>query len=216
MSTLVSEIIDGGFNRSTRNDPGKLAQDPECLAHLNRIYNRSWALIARARPDEFQSEFTITMTGTPPTGAIPPDTIAVLGCYDASGSLVTIGPSTDRTRAYYQYVPFVWRSGNSLVSRNQLSDPATGDQLTLLILDAPAPIVATSQLLDVRWPIRQVQLLVDAMAMYFDVKDAGREPVEHSKLQSDTAPSLQAFAAEYGLPPGDMSWIHAPVERANG
>ena len=211
--TVVSDILSGAYNRSTRNDPGKLAQDPELTLHLNRVYQRAWPLMARARPDEFQAEIVVAMNGIPPTGFIPTDTIAVNGGYTAAGTLLTITPSTDRTRLW-NVAPCVWRSANTLVSRGQVGDPMTGDLLTLLVLDAPDALVTTTSALDPRWPIRQVQLLVDYVACYLDTKDAGRDMGDRQKLSAEFAQDVQAFAAEFKLEPADVQWLHAPVERA--
>ncbi len=219
MPTTVLQILSGAYNRSSRNDPGKLALDPELIAHLNRVYQRAWPLVARARPDEFQSEAPVTMSGSPASGAIPADTIALNGCYTAAafgypqGQVVTITPSTDRTRLW-NLAPVVWRSGNAIVSRGQVGDPLAGDVLTVLVLDAPAPLTTTSQTIDLRWPIRQVQLLIDYLALYLSTKDAGRDAEEHEKILGEYKDDLAAFQAEFGLAPADISWMHDPVERA--
>lgn len=214
MSTQVADILDGAYNRATDNDPGKLAQDGELIAHLSRVYQRAWPLMARARPDEFNSTTTTTINGVPPNGPLPADVIALLGVFNASGAPVWVGATTDRARLW-QLAPALYRQGTRLVSRNQAGDPLAGDVLTVVVLDAPAALVFLTDTLDPRWPVRHVQLLVDVLAVYLSVKDAGRDASDRSAIASELQQSIAAFAAEYDLAPADVSWIHADAERGH-
>jgi hypothetical protein len=211
MSTQVQTIIDGAYNRATDNDPGKLAQDGELIAHLSRVYERAWPLVARARPDEFNTQSSATLTGVPPRLSLPLDLIALLGVYTAGGNPVWVSATTDRTRLW-NLAPSMYRQGLTLVSRNLTGDPLAGDLLTLVILDAPAPLVYLTDTLDARWPVRHVQLLVDVLAVYLSVKDAGRDAGDRAAIGAELQQSVAAFAAEYGLAPADVAWIHADAE----
>lgn len=214
MATTVQVLIEGGYNRSTANDPGKLAVDDELIAHVNRVYQRAWALVARARPDEFGVDVDLTaLSGTPPATALPANTIAVVDLRDADGAVVNVIPVTERTRLWHQ-PPCVYRLGASLVTRNQANDPIAGDVLTLTHLDAPTALTALASTLDTRWPVRHDQLLVDWIAVYLSVKDDGRSQAEHAKLLGELSQDASAFAAEFGLPPEAVQWVHAEVERA--
>lgn len=210
--TTVQQIIEGAWNRYSANDPGKLAQDPELIAHLNRVYQRTWPLVARARPDEFQSETTVTLGGSPPFAALPADVIDVLQVYTSAGAKVNLVPSTDRTRTW-QLPPCVFRRGVNLVSRFAALDPVAGNILTVTLLDAPAALVALSSVLDARWPVRHVQLFVDELSAYLGIKDAGRSKVDRDSLLVSLQGSVAALAAEFGLPPEAVQWIHEDVER---
>lgn len=213
MTTTVQTILEGAYNRASDNDPGKLAQDPELIVHLNRVYQQCWALVARARPDAFQSDIAAVCAGIPPVCAIPADTIAVIGVWTAIGLPVNVIATIDRARTW-NVAPSVYRSGNSLVSRNQSGDPVAGDVLTLTVLDAPAVLATVAQTIDPRWPIRQVQLLVDCLATYLAVKDAGRDTADRAALQGEFAKDVAAFAAEFGLKPEAVQWLHEEPERA--
>lgn len=214
MTIQVADILDGAYNRATDNDPGKLAQDGELIAHLSRVYARAWPLMARARPDEFNATTTTTINGVPPNGPLPADLIALLGVYDATGAVVTVNATTDRTRLWV-LAPAMYRQGMRLVSRNMAGDPLAGDTLTLVILDAPVALVNLTDTLDPRWPVRHVQLLVDVLAVYLSVKDAGRDAGDRAAIGAELQQSIAAFAAEYDLAPADVSWIHADAERGH-
>ncbi len=210
--TTVQQIIEGAWNSYSANDPGKLAQDPELIAHLNRVYQRTWPLIARARPDEFQSETTVVLGGSPPFATLPADVIDVLQVYTSAGARVNLVPSTDRTRTW-QLPPCVYRRGMTLVSRFAALDPVAGHVLTLTVLDAPAALTALGSSLDARWPVRHVQLFVNELAVYLAVKDAGRDENDRGAAIAALQGSAGALAAEFGLPPEAVQWIHADVER---
>lgn len=213
MTTTVQAILEGAYNRATDNDPGKLAQDPELILHLNRIYQQIWPLIARARPDAFQSETTAAFSGNPPLAAIPADTIAVLAAWEASGNPVNLIAAIDRARTW-NLAPCIYRRGGWLVSRNQTGDPLAGAVLTLTLLDKPATLATLTDTLDPRWPIRHVQLLVDCLATYLATKDAGRDNSDRAALQVELGRDVSAFAADFGLAPEAVQWIQEPLERA--
>ena len=213
MTTTVQSLIDGAYNRASNNDPGKLAQDGELIAHVSRVYERSWPLLARARTDQFSASASVTLSGVPPAGSFPADMIDVLGAYNSAGVSVWIIPITDQTRTW-QLSPCVYRRGTQLVSRNQAGDPLAGSTLSLVILDAPVPLVALTDTLDPRWPVRHVQLLVDVLAVYLAVKDAGRDAGDRAAIAGELQASVAAFAAEYDLAPADVEWIHADAERS--
>ena len=196
MSTSVQTILVGAYNRYSSNDPGKLAQDPELIAHLSRVYLRTWPLLARARVDLFQSEMTVTLAGFPAAAALPPDLLDVTAAFNASGDSVWIIPSNDRNRLW-QLAPCVLRAGASLRSRFKAGDPIAGDVLTLTVLDSPPALVNLSDTLDPRWPIRHVQLFVDLLAAYLGVKDAGRSDSDRAALLAELKADSLALAAEF-------------------
>ncbi len=215
MGTSVQTIIDGAYNRASNNDPGKLAQDGELIAHLSRVYERAWPLVARARPDQFSGTASVSLIGSPPSGTLPADLIDLTGAYNAFGVAVWVIPITDRTRTWL-IPPCVYRQGMNLVSRNKPGDPVAGDTLSLVVLDAPAALTRLTDTLDSRWPVRHVQLLVDVLAVYLAVKDAGRDAGDRQAILSELQSDVAAFSAEYGLAPADVQWIHADAERSNG
>jgi hypothetical protein len=213
MATTAQAILEGAYNRSSSNDAGKLAGDPELLAHLDRVYQRAWAQIARGRPDQFGALTTLTLLGQPPRATLPADLIDVLQVATADGATVSLIPATERTRLWH-LAPCVYRIGATLTSRNQGGDPVSGAVLTATVLDPPAALTALAATLDARWPARHVQFLVDALAIYLSTKDAGRDAGEHKKLLDEARVAAAALAAEFGLPPSALEWQHAPAERA--
>lgn len=212
MSTSVQTLIEGAYSRSSNNDPGKLATDGELVGHLARIYPRTWALIARARPDQFSSVTTATLTGSPPAATISGDIVDILNVLDVAGSKVNVIPITEQFRTWH-LAPCVYRKGASIVSRNKAGDPTAGQVLTVVQLDAPAPLALLADVLDSRYPSRHYQLLVDMLANYIGTKDAGRSPQDRAALLQELKESAAALQAEYQLRPADVSWMHASVER---
>ncbi len=213
MSITVQTIIEAASNRSSANDPGKLFLDPEAIAHTDRVVQRLWPLLARARPHQFQSDVALPLAGVPPTLLLPADLIDLLDVRTATGAKVHVIPSAERQRRW-TIPPSVYRMGRSLVSRNAAGDPIVADVLTLTVLDAPAALVALSSVLDARWPARHYQVLIDELAAYFSAKDAGRSAQDHATLERALAASLASLAAEFDLGPSVVEWIHASRERA--
>lgn len=215
MATSVQTILTAAYLRSSLNDPGKLAQNAELIGHLNRAYQRSWMLIARARPDQYAAETTLTLSGVPPTVALPANLIDLLDVTDADGVAVNIIPSTQRARSW-NLAPCIYRIGMTLKTRGEADDPIAGEALSVVYLDAPTALTAVSDELDTRWPVRHDQLLVDYVAMYLAVKDAGRDNADRAALTNELRQQAAAFAAEYQLAPSQVGWLHADAERATG
>ncbi len=213
--TTVQTILEGAYNRYSANDPGKLAQDPELIAHLSRVYERTWPLIARARPDQFQAEAVLTLASYPPSVALPANMIDLLAVFNAASESVWVIPATDRNRVW-QLAPCVFRVGGTLRSRFASGDPVAGDVLTVSLLDAPAALTTLTSVIDPRWPVRHIQLLVDELAAYLGIKDAGRSDADRNALLADLKRDALALAAEFQLAPEAVEWIHGEVERASG
>ncbi len=213
MSITAAAILDAAYQRSSANDAGKLAGDQELLAHTDRVVQRLWPLIARARPHQFQTDVALPLAGVPPMLLLPADLIDLLDVRTATGAKVHVIPSAERQRRW-TIPPSVYRMGRSLVSRNAAGDPIVADVLTLTVLDEPAALVALSSVLDVRWPARHAQLLIDELAAYLSVKDAGRSAEEHAKIMGQLQASMAALAAEFDLGPSVVEWLHAAHERA--
>jgi hypothetical protein len=211
--TTAADFISAAYNRSSANDPGKLAQDAELLAHLNRVYQRLWALWSRARPDEAGSVATVTLAGVPPFSVLPTGEVDIIQVTNALLQPVHVIPSNELTRQWH-VAPCVYRLGVNVVSRNLASDPLAGDVLTLNLLDAPLALTTTSTLIDPRFPIRHHQLPIDSLAVYLSVKDAGRDQGDRTALLGELKIAGACFVAEYDLPPSAIEWIHAPVDRS--
>ena len=211
--TLVSTIVSGAYLRSTTFDAGKLALDDELIEHLNRIYQRVWPLIARARPDQYGASATLAMSGVPASATLPASIIDLLGVLDADDTTVNVIPANDRQRTW-NLAPCVYRVGVTLKSRNQSGDPVGGDTLTLSYLDQPTALTALTDETDARWPVRHDQLLVDYLATYLAVKDGGMKDGDRAALKSELQQDVTALAYEYGIAPSALNWLHADAERA--
>lgn len=208
----ASDWIEAAYNRSAANDPGKLALDAELLLHLNRVYQRFYALFAKARPDEAASQVSWLLAGNPATYAIPADTIALQQLYLA-GAQVHLIPAHERARLWHM-APSMYRVGNTITSRALGGDPVAANTLTVVLLDAPATLAALGTVVDVRFPTRHHQLCIDSLALYLDTKDAGRDAEDHTKIVAEYQTALSIFAAEYALPPDALTWAHGPIERS--
>jgi hypothetical protein len=211
--TTVRTLVVGGYNRSTLNDAGKIATDAELVAHVNRVYQRMWSLIARARPDQYNAVGTLTLSGSPPQATLPSGMLDLQDVTDADGAQVQVIPASERNRLW-NLAPCVYRVGVLLKSRAETGDPASGDVLTLVYLDQPADLTTLDSTLDARWPQRHDQLLVDYLALYLAVKDAGRSGSDRSSIAGELQQDIAAFAAEYQVAPSDLGWLHADAERA--
>ena len=211
--TTVQTIVAGAYLRSTTFDAGKLALDAELISHLNRVYQRVWPLIARARPDQYSAETTLTLSGVPASATLPASILDILETQDSDGTLVNVIPSGDRQRRW-NLAPCVYRIGTTLKSRNDTGDPVGGDILTMVYLDQPTTLDALTDELDTRWPVRHDQLLVDYLATYLAVKDGGMKDGDRAALRSELQQDVAALAYEYQIAPSALNWIHADAERA--
>lgn len=210
--TLCQDFIEAALSRSSANDAGKLATDSELVNHCSRVFARLFSLFARARPEKAQSIATATLTGTPPSCALPQDLIDLRRVELSDGTKVHLIPATEKDRSWH-IAPSVYQVGNTLTSRNKPGDPVAGVTLSLFVLDQPAALAALASTIDVRFPVRHHQLVIDLVALYLDTKDTGRDPAQHEKLVGEVGDGKAAFAMEYGLPPSALEWIHDPSER---
>lgn len=206
-------FLEAAYLRSAANDPGKLAQDAELIGHVNRVFQRFFALFAKARPDEAASTGTLLLAGNPAFVALAADLIAMVSVKTATGLQVHLIPASEKQRLWH-IAPCVYRIGNTIFSRALGGDPLAGDVLTVVQLDAPATLNALGSPVDVRFPTRHHQLCIDSLALYLDTKDDGRSTEEHAKIVAEYQTALSTFASEYDLPPSALEWAHAPVERS--
>lgn len=209
----AADWIEGAYNRSAANDAGKLAQDLELLAHVNRVFQRFYALFAKARPDEAASSAALVLAGNPAAATIPADLIALVSVKNAGGAQVHLIPAHEKQRRWHM-APSAYRIGNTLYSRMLGGDPLAGDTLTALQLDAPPSLAALGTTVDARFPTRHHQLCIDSLALYLDTKDDGRAPEEHAKIVAEYQTALATFASEYDLPPSALEWAHEPAQRS--
>lgn len=208
----VQSIIERAYNRSTANDPGKLALDPELILHLNGVFQRFYALWAFQRPNLATTRTYLTLMGNPATAVMSPVPIELRFIFNENEQQVNEIDNTDRERGYH-FAPCIYREGARLTSRAHGGDPVACDILELTVIDTPVSLTALDTLLDPRFPERHHQLLVDALAMYLATKDEGREAVEIDKLMKEYATSLGAFAADFDIAPEALQWAHAPMKR---
>lgn len=217
MSTTVQQIIEAAYARSTANDPGKLATDGELLALTNRIYHALWAIAAVANPAAFTSRVATTaLAGAPASTALTTDVIDVRRVQTAAAAKVNVIPLEEIDRSYH-LAPAVYRQGGVLVSRGLAGDPVAGDILTIFQLDAPADLTLLASVLDVRFPTRNMELVITMIAMYLSTKDEGRDAAEFAKLKSYHDTTMETFIRLSGL---TMTALQSPhggviVQRIN-
>lgn len=208
----AGDFISAAYLRSSANDPGRLALDPELLGHLDRVYQRAWALFGRARPEEASTTTTLSLSGSPPSAALPANFVDILSLMNEDGETVNDIPLRERNRLWHAS-PCVYRRGMTLYSRAEAGDPLAGDDLAMQYVDSPTALTTISVAIDPRFPVRHHQFVIDLLAVYLSVKDAGRDANEHKKLLGDLQLSASAFQAEYKLPPSDMAALHGPADR---
>lgn len=208
----AQEWIEAAYNRSTANDAGKIAEDAELIVHLNRIYQRFYALYARARPGLVTTKMSLTLIGNPAMAAMSPVPIDLRFIFNESEKQVNLIDNTERERTHHLY-PCVYREGAYLISRNHDGDPVNCDILELTVLDTPVTLSVLASVVDPRFPVRHHQLVIDSLALYLATKDEGRDPAEYDKLSKEFLGALAAFAAEYEIPPEGVQFAHEPVKR---
>lgn len=190
--TTAQQLIEAAYARSTANDPGKLAGDPELIAFLNRRYQLRFALLAAASGDNMLAKAALVLAGVPALAALPADIIDLIRLENSAGAKVHIVPSDEKDRSWH-LTPAVARQGLSLVSLMRSGDPGVASVLTLFYLDAPAALVALASALDARYPARWEGLLVNDVATYLSTKDAGRSEGEYKELVTEIAKDESAF-----------------------
>lgn len=204
--TTVQVLVEGAYSRSTANDPGKLATDGELVSVTNRIYQAYFALAAAAAPERFVSKTTITLAGSPPAAVLSTDIIDVRRVQNVAGAKVNVIPVEEIDRLWH-LAPAVYRQGSSIVSRAATSDPIATDVLTVWQLDAPATLAALADVLDTRFPVRHLELIIVELAMYLSTKDTGRDPAEFAALKAYRDMNLEAFFRLSGL---SMTALQSP------
>lgn len=190
--TTVQQLIEAGYGRSTANDPGKLAQDPELIAYLNRRYQLRFALLAAASGDNMLAKTALPLAGAPASAVLPADLIDLIRLENSAGAKVHIVPSDEKDRSWH-LTPAVYRQGLSLVSLMRAGDPGIASVLTLFYLDAPAALGALGSVLDTRYPVRFENLLSNDLALYLSTKDEGRDEGEYKQLASEIEKDESAF-----------------------
>lgn len=190
--TTVQQIIEAGYARSTSNDAGKLAGDPELIAYLNRRYQMRFALLASASGDNKLASTVLNLAGSPASAALPTDIIDIIRVQNAAGAKVHVIPVDEKDRSWH-VGPCVYRQGNSIVARGVAGDPVAGAALTLYHLDAPAALTLLASILDSRYPARFEGLLVLDLAVYLSTKDAGRDEGEYRELVIESEKEEKAF-----------------------
>jgi hypothetical protein len=208
--TTVQQIIEGAFSRSTANDPGKLATEGELLGVCNRIYQALFALAAAAAPEKFVSRVTANLAGAPASAALTTDVIDIRRVQNALGGKVNVIPVEEIDRGWH-LAPAIYRQGGFLVSRGNTGDPVVGDVLTVWQLDAPADLTGLASVLDVRYPTRHVELIIDYLAIYLSTKDEGRDANEFAALLKVRDMNLETFFRLSGLSTTALQSPHGGV-----
>lgn len=190
--TTTQQIIEAAYARSASNDPGKLAQDPELIGHLNRKYQTRFALLASATGDNMLAKTVLVTAGAPAAVALPADVIDLIRLENSNGAKVHVVPSDEKDRSWH-LAPAVFRQGLSLVSLMRAGDPGVASSLTLFYLDAPAALTLLASALDGRYPVRWENLLILELAVYLSIKDEGRDADEYSELVKEMDGEERAF-----------------------
>lgn len=212
MATTGQQLLEAGYARSTANDPGKLATDPELLGRLNRTYQSLFALAARQRPDEFATKQAIVLVGGDAHYNLAADYLEVRRLQNAAGAKVHLIPATEIERTWH-VAPCMYQTGPVLYSRFKAGDPVAGDTLTAWFLLPGVTIAALGTTLDATFPTRHMEILSNDLALYLDAKDENRDPQQYQKLVADHAMKLAAFAQDFDLDASALEFVHAPAAR---
>lgn len=194
----VGDIINRAYERSTRNDPGKLATDANMMNALSQIfiaYYTAWALAPRNRDAAMAlSELTVIAALT---AELPEGTLSLVRCETDDGAEVNIIPLEEK-QASWHLAPAMYRSGMTLVSRAQTGDPAAGDFLTLWHIDAPEiAFTGLDDVVDERFPQSHHLVLVLELAVLLSVKDEGRD--DYEKLVAQLNQQVALFNTVNGI-----------------
>lgn len=202
-TSTAQNLIEAAYLRSTANAPGKLAIDQELINHLDRTHQGYCALLAAAAPERWLNTVLVTWSGSPPalTG-FGTDFIDIHRVENtATGKEVTIGPASEKGRAWFAGVPFCWRQGIQLISRGATGDPAANDQATVYLLQNPTILTALTSTIDTRYPQRFEMLLILDLAIYLSLKDAtsGGRKDELDALKAEREMHFKAFSTLTGI-----------------
>lgn len=210
--TTAQQILEAAYARSTANDPGKLAIDAELLGRLNRSYQGLYALAARQRPDDFAVQTPAQLLGALAQYTLPADLIEIRRIETTALVKVHLIPMTEKDRGWH-IAPSMYRAGNILYSRLLTGDPAAGTLVYLWLVTAGTPLVALGSVVDVAYPTRHIDILVNDLALYLDAKDEDRDPAQYQKLVADQAMKLAAFAQDFNLDASALEFVHSPAVR---
>lgn len=210
--TTAQTILEAAYSRSTANDPGKLATDAELIGRLNRTYQGLYTLAARQRPDQFTSSGSSVVNGVDVGITIPTDTTEIRRLENVFGAQVHLIPAGERARLWHA-APSMYQVGNRVRSRMASGDPMVGDTIFTWLLLPAAALVVLASTIDVLFPTRHHETLINDLALYLDAKDEGRDPEQFRKLAADQAMKLAAFAQEYALDASALEFVHSTSTR---
>jgi hypothetical protein len=203
MATSSKTLIDAAFARSTFNDPGKLANDPELIAVIDRRVKQLYSLASGINPTFFGDQDDVTGVGG--AFAIPTDAEMVLRIEEADGTEVNIVPFEDRTN---DLAPRVYQFGSSYYTVGAAGDPGDTDTLTFFFskrhpdLNPTLAAAHATNNLDASWPQSFNDLIVLHLSKYLAVKDSRSEEVP--QLEKEETALLQVFVdhianSNYGM-----------------
>ncbi len=206
MATNAQVLIEAAYARSTANDPGKLATDTELLGVADRVYQVLFALAAAVNPDAYITRTECALSSS--VGPLPTDVIDLRRAQSSGGQRVNIIPIEEIDRSWH-LPPAVFREGSNLVSRGNVGDPGPSDVLTIWVLAAPVNLVALTTPLDVRFPVRNHEIIINYLARYLAIKDVSRSPSEFTALSSEAQGLMAVFLQLSGLTTTALQSPHA-------
>jgi hypothetical protein len=200
MSTPVLDIIEAAWSRSTAFNPGKLAQDAEVLAHLNRKFQNLFARWAVRAGDKANAQTWLTWTGMPAVTDLPAEQVDIIRLETSDGQEITLLPAREQGRIWH-LAPACYQVGAQLRSRGAIAyvygyqrDPAQGDVSTMFHKSAPPPITSLDDTLDARFPIRHELGLVLDLAVMLATKQEGIAPGTLQALTAELTREEATFA----------------------
>ena len=190
MST-PNDILRGAYGRSTKNQPGQIAnEDTELLDIIGQALRGLFMFATRLNPPFFGTSTTVNFDGD--KWPVPSDVehLFRLEDPDQSNQVVEVVPFDDRAIA--APAPAVYHLGGAFYSAGNPNDPTSGNLVAFYAKQATLPSALTEEL-DSFWPSSYDELLELEVAIYLAMKDDRMSEVQ--ALQADRDRWAVRFAA---------------------
>lgn len=182
MATIVDEIIEGAFAKSSKNKASIIANSGvELLGVSNRALRKYFSRIARWNPVLIAEIETVSFAAG--VWARPANVQSVLRIeFDANDEEVHVVPFDDRQAE--EVLPSLFRVGRSYYSAGNANDP-TNEDLNFYCAKFPDLNSATTQTLDALWPEEFNECLMHEMAIYLAIKDGRADELTGLNAERD-------------------------------
>jgi hypothetical protein len=192
VTTTVQDILDAAYAKSTKNQPGTIANEAvELLSVVARKLAGLYSFAARIDPTHFA--VTANVVGSGSVWIKPEAAEVIFRIEDSADTEVVVVPIDDRLAADPK--PALYEFGQTFIAEStQAAPPGATDTLTFWFSkrpDDPNPNDLTG-VLDLSWDEAYNELLILEVALYLALKDGRADEVEMLKQERNTWAALFA------------------------